>query len=567
MSDPTENRGAHPRDQRRHSISAKIIFLVFLCTFGTALAISWITLQATHGALRQRIEGGFPAALERSEAEIVAWLDDGRGQLERLSRRSTDGQRLRRLATEGSPGALETGLVRAALERFLNDSPHFDGAALLSPDAKWQMRVGSFDAQDHSLPTLPLALSLAAATRLNVDPTGPAGLAVVPLVRDDPKGGFLAARYDSSRIEKILRDELHDLPGTIALADAEGRILASVGADGFPGAVAAHSLAQLLENPRPGVLEYADHEGAHAIGAVRVMDDTGSDWSVVIETPFATAFAPVRDVVTRIFVTDLFIILIFIGFAHRITAGMLRPIEELSEGARLASQGELTKAMVDPRTHDEIGRLTRAFNDMMTKLRSSQDEAAEANRQLVSQNEELQRANEVLSQLSITDGLTKLHNHRYFQERLTREIKRQSRTHKPLSMLLVDLDDFKALNDRLGHASGDELLMRVAAIMDETVRESDLLARYGGEEFVVLATDTNLEGAVQLAEKIRMAVEQEVHIVNDSLRPVRITVSVGVAQYSDNRRLFFESADRGLYRAKEQGKNCVVAADEGVPLE
>ena len=126
-------------------------------------------------------------------------------------------------------------------------------------------------------------------------------------------------------------------------------------------------------------------------------------------------------------------------------------------------------------------------------------------------------------------------------------------------MLLVDLDDFKALNDRLGHASGDELLMRVAAIMAATVRESDLLARYGGEEFVVLATDTDLEGAVALAEKIRMAVEQTPHIVDDSLRPVRITVSVGVAQYKGNRRLFFESTDRALYRAKDQGKNCVIA--------
>jgi diguanylate cyclase len=389
----------------------------------------------------------------------------------------------------------------------------------------------------------------------------------VPLARDDSGAGFVVGRYDRSRLEAILADELRDLPGALVLADADGRILASVGGEAFPTAVAEHSLAQLLEHSGSDVLEYANHEGAHALGAVRRLDAEAGGWLVVIETPFATAFAPVRDVVTRIFVIDLLIILVFIGFAHRITVGMLRPIQELSEAARLASQGDLSQAMVDPRTHDEIGRLTRAFNDMMGKLRSSQDDLTEANRQLLSQNEELQRANEVLSQLSITDGLTKLHNHRYFQERLTREIKRQSRTQKPLSMLLVDLDDFKALNDRLGHASGDELLMRVAAIMDESVRESDLLARYGGEEFVVLATDTNLEGAVLLGEKIRMAVEHEVHIVNDSLRPVRITVSVGVAQYADDRRLFFESADRGLYRAKEQGKNCVVAADTSGPLE
>ena len=280
------------------------------------------------------------------------------------------------------------------------------------------------------------------------------------------------------------------------------------------------------------------------------------------ELPYAVAFQPLTALLTRIFLVDLGLSLAFITAAYRVSTRMLRPIEDLAEAARVASSGNLGQAISDPRTHDEIGRLTRAFNDMMGKLHESQSDLREANRQLMGRNDDLQRANEVLSQLSITDGLTKLHNHRYFQECLTREIKRQSRTAKPLSMLLVDLDDFKALNDSLGHASGDELLVRVASILDATVRESDLLARYGGEEFVVLAIDTDLEGAIALAEKIRMNVEQAPHIVNESLRPVRITVSVGVAQYAGNRRQFFESADRALYRAKDQGKNCVVSSSE-----
>ena len=127
-------------------------------------------------------------------------------------------------------------------------------------------------------------------------------------------------------------------------------------------------------------------------------------------------------------------------------------------------------------------------------------------------------------------------------------------------MILMDLDDFKRLNDFYGHAAGDDLLVGVANILLESVRESDLLARYGGEEFVILATGTSHEGAIAMAEKIRMSVEASSHIVDDSMRPIRVTISIGVATYDGDRKAFFQAADRALYDAKAQGKNCVVAA-------
>jgi diguanylate cyclase (GGDEF)-like protein len=374
----------------------------------------------------------------------------------------------------------------------------------------------------------------------------------------------LIGRYDRTLLEALLEQERRDVRASLALLAADGGVIASVpGPAGLPVRLSA-SLGRLQAEAPGAVHEYADADGGHALGArLPLPAHVETDWTLIAETPFANAFAPVRELVTRIFLIDLAMSLVFIAAAYRISVRMLRPIENLSEGARKASSGNFGLAISDPGTHDEIARLTRAFNEMMGKLHESQTDLHEVNRQLKGRNEELQSANEVLNQLSITDGLTRLHNHRYFQESLTRELKRQSRNDKPLSMLLVDLDDFKALNDRLGHASGDELLMRVASIMNGTVRESDLLARYGGEEFVVLAADTDLEGGVQLAEKIRMAVEDTPHIVNESLRPVRITVSIGVAQYAGNRRRFFEAADRALYRAKDQGKNCVVASEEG----
>jgi diguanylate cyclase (GGDEF)-like protein len=208
----------------------------------------------------------------------------------------------------------------------------------------------------------------------------------------------------------------------------------------------------------------------------------------------------------------------------------------------------------------------RAQRDVQCEAdRSSSDAIAElASRidQLTERNTRLQRSNQILEQLSITDGLTQLNNHRSFQDHLTREIKRVNRYREPLSLLMIDIDDFKSLNDRFGHAAGDELLRRLAQIMSNAIRESDLLARYGGEEFVVLTPDTAIDGAYQLAEKIRTAIAESSFVLDESRRPTRVTVSIGVAEYLGNRMQFFDEADRSLYSAKAAGKNCVVISGE-----
>jgi diguanylate cyclase (GGDEF)-like protein len=272
-------------------------------------------------------------------------------------------------------------------------------------------------------------------------------------------------------------------------------------------------------------------------------------------------------VVTRVFVIDLCIILAFSFLAYQVTAAIVQPIEALSEGARRISQGDFEVELVETRTRDEIGLLTHAFNEMTHKLLAHRAEIEAANQKLLAQNEALQRANEVLEQLSITDGLTKLHNHRFFQDHLTREIKRVSRTGEPLSMLISDIDDFKRLNDRLGHAAGDELLVGIARVLNDAIRETDFLARYGGEEFVVLLPGTDLRGAVTIAEKIREGVAAGSYILDSTHQLTKVTVSIGVAQYAGSRKRFFQAADQALYRAKAAGKNCVMAeGDLDLPL-
>jgi diguanylate cyclase (GGDEF)-like protein len=322
-------------------------------------------------------------------------------------------------------------------------------------------------------------------------------------------------------------------------------------------------IAELAPDRAPEVREYTDASGDRLIASARALGML--DWLVVVEEPLSRAFEPVVSVITRLVVIDVGIILLFSFLAFQITVAIVRPIEALSEGARRISQGELDVEIPATHSHDELGVLTRAFNDMARELRKNQLEIETANEKLLEQNRTLQQNNEVLEQLSITDGLTKLHNHRFFQDHLTREMKRVTRTGEPLSILVIDIDDFKRLNDRLGHAAGDEVLMRMASVMNAAIRESDLLARYGGEEFAVVAANTDLLGALTLAEKVRAAVAETSYIVDGSMRPTRVTVSIGVAQYKGDRKAVFQAADRALYRAKAEGKNCV-RADEDVTV-
>lgn len=542
MSDSTLALRRQPRD----SLATKIIFFVFFSTFVTALVVSWISVHSTYQFLRTHLDASYPMLLERGTQRLGAWVDDGQGRLTGLAR---DPDLLRTSAgARDTREAAETVLAGALEGR----SPF---AGLIVTDAR--------GAAVASASTAGLPAHLMRELQVALEPTlrGVDGRLVASTPLRDAVGaqrgtlhGVFAADAFAAHLDAARGPE----DAQLYLVDTAGHVLA---ASTPPGAsrFEAFPVEFLQRGPRAAVVEFRTPQSRRGIGAFGRLPHL--DWGVVVAQPLEAAFAPVFSVVTRVFVIDLAIILVFSFLAYEITAKIVRPLEALSEGARRISQGELEVEVPDTHTHDEIGLLTGTFNDMARRLRRNRDELDQQHRQLREQNEELQRANEVLEQLSITDGLTKLHNHRYFQESLTREIKRISRSGDPLSILLADIDDFKGLNDRYGHADGDALLMRIARVLNESVRESDILARYGGEEFVVLATGTDQDGALFLAEKVRTAVAETAFVLHGSPEPLKVTISIGVAEFAGDRKRFFHAADRALYRAKAAGKNCVMAAE------
>jgi len=161
--------------------------------------------------------------------------------------------------------------------------------------------------------------------------------------------------------------------------------------------------------------------------------------------------------------------------------------------------------------------------------------------------------------MATTDGLTGLFNHRQFQERLLEEFKRQNRYGSPISLLIIDLDFFKKINDTYGHPVGDLVLRGTADILRGTVREVDMAARYGGEEFAALLIGTDKKGAIQTAERLRKAIES--YEFRADGKKIRVTSSIGVASAppdASTKEDLIERADRALYKAKSDGRNRVV---------
>ena len=182
-------------------------------------------------------------------------------------------------------------------------------------------------------------------------------------------------------------------------------------------------------------------------------------------------------------------------------------------------------------------------------------------RELETYQRELERANASLQSESLTDGLTSLANRRAFQLRLAEEVQRAGRYPAPLSLLMVDVDNFKSYNDDFGHQAGDAALAGLAPLLRQNMRDSDVAARYGGEEFAVVLPQTEGATALVLAERLRRTVKQ----ASWSKRPVSVSVGVATLQDGMGAEELVGAADAALYAAKQRGRNCVVAASGHVP--
>ena len=201
--------------------------------------------------------------------------------------------------------------------------------------------------------------------------------------------------------------------------------------------------------------------------------------------------------------------------------------------------------------NQELGKLNLSYEQLTVELKQAKEKAENFA-------QELKQANERLRDLAFKDGLTDLYNHRYFQDSLDHELSRARRYKKPFSLIMLDLDQFKMINDKYGHPMGDAVLKEVSKAIKNTIRDCDIAARYGGEEFAIVLPETELKGAAMVAERLRKAVERLKITAKDYC--IQTTISVGVTSYlvspeKKDKSEIISEADKALYVSKNTGRN------------
>lgn len=546
------------------SVASRIALSVLGAALATGLAVTWTSSQTTEAFLRDKIDQKFLAILRGTAERLDLWFAQRQVDVVTFARSSTVAASVDALLDD--PAGAHDELSRY-LTYVLDQFPQYETLLLLDAAGNEVMDVGA------EL-TLPDAYRerLSRVRQARVEPLRQIGERRVQIA-SAPVNDLVGRRVAS--LHAVLRGSA--LEAALASEDLGSR--GGIYVVGASGAVVFHSTdapareryerLRSTAHAEESVSDYPDSNGNRVVGAS--LDFSRFGWRLVVEEPYAEAFAPVVAISRELLGVNLAIILFCALIAYEMARSIVRPIVELSAGALRIADGEADVVIQAKASRDEIGVMLEAFNTMarrlaekQSELESSRRQVEEANDQLLSQNSELQRVNEVFQQLSITDELTKLHNHRFFQEQLPREISRSVRTGEALSLVVIDIDDFKKLNDRHGHAVGDAVLRKVAAIMADQVREMDLLARYGGEEFVLLAPRTDIAGAVHLAEKIRASIGGKRLEIAGGDKPlkIRVTASFGVALFHGDDKALFNDADRALYIAKGNGKDCVIVAED-----
>jgi diguanylate cyclase (GGDEF)-like protein len=249
----------------------------------------------------------------------------------------------------------------------------------------------------------------------------------------------------------------------------------------------------------------------------------------------------------------LILVLSGLAMVYYFNENFKKPIEKLNRGFRGVSHGRWNHVALDQ--NDELSDLAREFNSMIERMSSSYEELENEVR---ARTTELSELNKRLEALAITDGLSGLYNHRYFYERYHQEYNRALRYNRYLSLFMIDIDHFKQYNDTNGHLAGDKVISKVAKILLNESRKSDIVCRYGGEEFVIISPELDEKQALAFAEKLREAVEK-FKFTNEHSQPKgSVSVSIGIGVFpgiSTGPETLLKKTDEAMYQAKRAGRN------------
>lgn len=395
----------------------------------------------------------------------------------------------------------------------------------------------------------------------------PAIYIAVPIVTNNEqlKRKALVAELKIQPIEKLRQGIRFGLHGHSAIVDNVGNVIAHPNPEWMKDQIKNLSNLSIIKSMmagKTGVTEfYSPFKKEDMVAGYTAVPELG--WGIMVPQPKSEVESHVRQIIYAQFGWGIIGLVLAIITAHFLGRWITQPINALaSAGHKLSKEGFHHNL---PKIRDtapvEVRQLSSAFSDAIHGLSISRSEVEELNRSLQfrvnAATTELRQANTKLSVLARSDHLTKLANRRHFEQTLMHMTSRREEDDSPISLLLVDVDNFKRINDQYGHAAGDRVLVQIADILDRNTRHTDLAARYAGDEFVILI-HADAEIGRERAALIRSEIAS--NLFHFEKTNINVTVSIGLvtfnlADHKDTVDTVLKRVDEAMYSAKRSGRN------------
>ncbi len=531
---------------RLDSIKKRILAFALLATLVPSLTTAWVSYTHNRESVTQKITAELRNISAHSARETDLWLKERFYDVRVFSRSPVVTENLDRLLDNRSTrttGPAAHRRLRDYLGSVRDRFTDYTELSVIDPQGRVVASTGdpdSLNLPDDWLNQIETGKEIEGQVYRDDDLGQVMMVIAVPIQAPDERFlGAFSAKVNFRTIDESLRNIVIGETGHAYLLRDDGIVMVSsrIVPAGLMDVALPPATVRMLFAQQDNALEYTDPQGNDVVGTLDAVPLR--DWAVVAEISVAEAFVQIAELRNQT-LTIVVILLLTIGLmAYALGLTIAVPLDRLTAGAAQVAGGDL-EVDLPIVTRGELGLMTRGFNDMVERLRSGRQE---------------------LEQLSITDGLTGLHNRHHLMETCGMEVARADRQEQPLAALMIDLDHFKKYNDRFGHQAGDEVLAKMGAIFLDCVREVDHATRYGGEEFLILLPQTDLAGAVAVAERIRDRVAEENIDRENTTTPV--TLSIGVAEYpkhGDDANTLIAAADAALYGAKRRGRNRIVRA-------
>lgn len=541
------------------SIKSKIIVFSILATLIPSLGLGILSFQQNETMINENVTRELRALANYASRELELWIKEqiltvrelatSKILIEGLSKDNQAQARKNKLKVQRKGLELYLQSVHKRLENVLELTVvDVEGGILASNvESPFPAKLSPDWPQDASIQG-----EVVAPPQWNTDyATAVLSIAVPILSVDDFILGALIVTFDLRDIQSNLKDKIKSPPGDVLLLDKDGNVMlasdAAIVNPENPVSLDPMVIERLRKNPG----EYEIFQGPRQEKVAGLAYMSEKPLITIIATRNHQLIYAFWEQQRNLFVGLIsIIILVVAAIAFQMSHAIVVPLRRLIDATGKIVQGDLNVELTSTQ-RNELGQLTQMFNQMTNQLRLDQAKIEEASASM-------QQKNALLETLSVTDSLTGLFNRNKLNAIINDQLARYERNKRPFSVLMIDVDHFKTLNDSLGHVAGDEIIAGIARKISQSIRNVDFAARFGGDEFIIILADTAISEALKTAERIR-AHAASVHCGTIS-KTLKVTLSIGVIQSEPedtSLTILLSRVDGALYEAKRSGRDRV----------